>query len=100
MRDEDAWFVLYKGTGNYRLQPRNRAGWLSFAAFISTTLLPLCFIPLVREPLWILAVFFLIFPISLLVFSRFAKERARIIDLNAVDKDWDEFEAWRKRGKR
>jgi hypothetical protein len=100
VRDEDVWFVIYKGTGNYKLKPRNRAGWLSFAAFMTVLFAPMPLAFLIGHPFWGLAASMAVFPLAFIVFARFAKARARTVDLDAVDRDWAEFEAWKKRGKR
>lgn len=100
MRDEDAWFVVYTGNGQYKIKPRNRAGWLSFIAFMVVAIAPSLFIAIMRDPVPMFVVWLVIFPVALFFFWRFAKARARVIDLSAVEKDWDEFQAWKKRGRR
>jgi hypothetical protein len=98
--DANPWFIIYKGRAQYKLSPASRDGWMSFAVFMLVALLPVLAMPLLPNPVWGMAIWFVTFPLAFFVFWRFAKTRARIIDLTAVERDWDEFEAWRKRGKR
>jgi hypothetical protein len=96
----EPWFVLYKGPMQYKFKPCSAAGWLPFAAFMLVAMAPVLIAPLLPEPFWGLAIWLATFPVAFLILWRFARARSRVIDLGAVETDWAEFEAWKKRGKR
>ena len=100
----DEWFVIEKGRGRYRLRPVSGGGWLAFLLFMAVMLAPIMaftFFAAKNEltPLWMLA-WLPWFGLVLWLFMGWARQRAKVIDLDEVARDYAEFQAWKRRGKR
>jgi uncharacterized membrane protein YhaH (DUF805 family) len=89
-------FVIEHGRGRYRLQPRTASGGLVFAVYLLALLAPgLAIIAFRLHP--ILHISLLLWgAVTTWLFFRWAKPRSKIIDLNAVEREYEAFLEWQK----
>lgn len=98
---DEPMFVIERGRARYRLTPRTATGLLACMVYMALLLGPMIPVMLLRlNP----ALLFLLLPWAALLtwlFFRWARPRAKVIDLLAVERDYEAFQEWRKQqGKR
>ena len=95
---EDPWFTYLRGRGRLHLTPRTAKGWVATIAFGLVLALPAFALPhLIERSPWLLAPYVLFLLVALVLFLRWARGRSQIIDLNELDRDYAEFQRWKRR---
>lgn len=93
---DEPMFVIERGRARYRLAPRTPGGWLAVLVYMALLLGPMFPVMLLRlNP----ALLFLLLPwaaLLTLLFFRWARPRAKVIDLLAVERDYAAFDEWRR----
>lgn len=98
---DDPWFNYFRGRGKLQIVPRNAKGWaatLMLAAGIAAPTLAMS--SLIETSPWLLVPYFAVVLLAILLFTRWAKRRSQIIDLDQMGRDYTEFQEWKKRNRR
>ena len=95
---DDPMFNYFRGRGRLQVVPRNGKGWAATALFVVAITLPAAAMPwLLDISPWLLVPHFALILVAIFAFTRWAKSRSRVIDLAEIDRDYDEFQEWKKR---
>ena len=97
----DPWFNYFRGRGKLHVMPRNGKGWAATIVFIVAITLPALAMPwLMAISPWLLVPHFALILLAILLFTRWAKARSQVIDVDEIGRDYAEFQEWKKRNRR
>ena len=98
---DEPMFNYFRGRGRLHVTPRNAKGWAATAALIVAITLPALAMPwLLAISPWLLVPHFALILLMIFAFTRWAKSRSQVVDLDEFGKDYAEFREWKKRKRR
>lgn len=98
---DDPWFTYLRGRGRLHVTPRDAKGWAATILFAVALTLPALTVPwMIEISPWLLLINAAVVIVGIVLFVKWAKGRSQIVDLDELNRDYAEFQQWKKRNRR